>query len=141
MNAWRSRSTNVGISFPVNDPLSMHALAVGKTRDRFVVDAISTDGGGILRNVQLERGMAKGHLAPGADVDLTVVDPDGGRPHMAVARAQVIMVGGVVVGRGGTALMMAGGIKHTLDLGLEYALVDLEKRWLCRRPVACATQV
>ncbi len=161
LQRWRERDTAVGLSFPVNDPLAMHALAVGKAAGRLVVDAISTDGGGIPRNVQVERGLAlvrlgaltleelvlklalhparmfgmtgKGHLGPGADADLTVVDPVRERAVLSVARGRLVMVGGVVVGSGGTALVTPEGAGHVRELGLPYQCVDLENSWFYRR--------
>jgi imidazolonepropionase-like amidohydrolase len=116
---WKAAGTQTGVSFPVNDTTSMHILATARMADRseFVVDAISTDGGAIPRNVQLERGSAlvrlgaltwpelvkkltlnparmfgfehKGALAEGFDADITAVDPNTGRAHLAspVARS------------------------------------------------------
>ena len=56
---WLDAKTATGVSFPVNNPASMHILATAKMPlGEFVVDAISTDGGAIPRNVQLERGAA-----------------------------------------------------------------------------------
>jgi imidazolonepropionase-like amidohydrolase len=136
----------------------MHILASArmKDRDEFVVDAISTDGGAIPRNVQLERGSAlvrlgaltwpelvkkltlnparmfgfehKGALAEGFDADITAVDPKNGRAHLGISRGQVIMVDGVVVGKGGHLLTAtAGGARHAQSLGVTAEAVDLSK--------------
>lgn len=61
-DAWRSRGTRTGMSFPVNPPAPRLMLATNATHDsgkrRFVVDAIATDGGGIPRNDQVASGLA-----------------------------------------------------------------------------------
>jgi hypothetical protein len=161
---WKSANTRTGVSFPVNDTTSMHILAAARMKDRseFVVDAISTDGGAIPRNVQLERGSAlvrlgaltwpelvrkltwnparmfgfehKGALAEGFDGDVTVADPVTGRAHLGISRGQVIMVDGVVIGKGGHLLTgTQEGAKKAKDAGLSAEPVDLSKSWFyCR---------
>ncbi|MGI6632527.1 MAG: amidohydrolase family protein [Bacillota bacterium] len=155
---WKDAGTKTGVSFPVNDTTAMHILATARMEDKdeFVVDAISTDGGAIPRNVQLERGAAlvrlgaltwpelvrkltlnparmlgfahKGALAEGFDGDVTVADPDTGRAHLAISRGQIIMVEGVVVGRGGHLLAATpGGAKKAREAGLSSEAVDLSK--------------
>lgn len=152
---WKESGTNVGVSFPVNDTAAMHILACAKTDDgQFVVDAISTDGGAIPRNVQLERGAAlvklgaltwmelarkltlnparmfgfthKGSISEGFDGDVTVVDPASGKAYLSVSRGQIIMVNGVVVGEGGFLLTTERGAKHVEETGIPCEAVDLE---------------
>ena len=54
LKLWEAAKTNVGGSFNINPPLPRIALAQAKRDDgAFVVDAISTDGGCIPRNVIL----------------------------------------------------------------------------------------
>ena len=56
---YREMGTNVSISFPVNDPTSQFILATARRPDgTFAVDALSTDGGGIPRNVTVDHGLA-----------------------------------------------------------------------------------
>jgi predicted amidohydrolase len=43
----------------------------------------------------------KGHLAPGADADVTVVDLEQGRATWSAAGGRVVLSDGKVVGRGG----------------------------------------
>lgn len=134
----------------------MHILATAKMPDgEFVVDAVSTDGGAIPRNVQLERGTAlvklgaltwpelvksftlnparmfgfttKGSLSEGFDADVTVLDPVSGKAYLGVSMGQVIMIGGVVVGKGGWLLATEKGLAKAAELGIPAQEVDLEK--------------
>lgn len=159
---WKAANTEVGVSFAVNDTVAMHILASAR-RDNgeFVVDAISTDGGAIPRNVQVERGCAlvrlgalswsdlakklswnparmfgftsKGSLSQGFDADVTVVDPKVGRAVLGVARGKVIMVEGLVVGEGGCLLTTKDGFEFAKASGVDVEVVDLEKSWFMSR--------
>lgn len=100
LKRWEAAGTDVGGSFNVNPPIPRIMLAEVKRDDgSFVVDAISTDGGCIPRNVILSQGLSlvkldvltltefaqktslnparmlrlknKGHLSVGADADMT----------------------------------------------------------------------
>jgi cytosine/adenosine deaminase-related metal-dependent hydrolase len=153
---WKAAGTKTSVSFPVNDTVSMHILATAKMPDgEFVVDAVSTDGGAIPRNVQLERGTAlvklgaltwpelvkkltlnparmfgfttKGSLSEGFDADVTVLDPVSGKAYLGVSMGQVIMIGGVVVGKGGWLLATEKGLAKAAELGIPAQEVDLEK--------------
>lgn len=153
---WKSADTKTGVSFPVNDTAAMHILASAKMPDgEFVVDAISTDGGAIPRNVQLERGSAlvklgaltwpelvkkltynparmfgfthKGSVSEGFDGDVTVVDPVSGKPYLAVSRGQIIMIDGIVVGKGGFLLTTEKGLKKAEELGIPAEAAKLDK--------------
>jgi hypothetical protein len=56
---WRQRGTDTTVSFRVNPPEPRLRLATAKRPSgEFVVDCISTDGGGIPRNVIVEMGLA-----------------------------------------------------------------------------------
>lgn len=152
---WRELGTAVGISFPINDPTSQFILATARHADgRFVVDALSTDGGGIPRNVTIERGLAvvtlggltlpdlvrkaclaparmlglhrKGHLSVGADADAVLVDRDRGRARMTIAAGRPIMIDGVVVGSGGTVATTARGERAVRAFGLPVEVIDLQ---------------
>ena len=104
---WEANGTDISISFPVGLPQTAFDLTVAKdeTGD-FVIDAVATDGGYHPRNIVVERTWAmtklgaltplemaaklswnparmfgltgKGHLSPGADADVTVVQADTG---------------------------------------------------------------
>ena len=150
---WRSKDTDVTVSFPVNIPeVQLSLAAVKDGAGDFVVDALCTDGGGIPRNTMVRHGLAmaamgaltpaelvrklsvnaarmlglrnKGSLAPGADGDITVLDPALGRARMGIARGGIIMVDGVAVGSGGSALTSAEGEARLRALGLPYGVVD-----------------
>ena len=122
-------------------------LAVARTGGAFAVTALSTDGGGIPRNVTLEKGLAlvrfgafslsdfvtkacvnparmlgadaKGHLGIGADADIVVVDPAADRAEWVIANGQVIVREGVVVGRGGSLLTTERGQAALTARGVE----------------------
>ncbi len=152
---WEERDTDVSMSFPVNKPEASFLCATRKdSRGNFVVDAISTDGGGIPRNVAVEYGLAlvrygaltmdefvlkvssagasmlglhdKGHLGAGADADITVIDEDLGIPVMTVVGGRVVMAHGIVYGSGGTIITTARGEESARATGLEVKVVDPE---------------
>lgn len=152
---WLEAGTDIGVSFPVNDPEAQIVLATAKDDGKFVVDAISTDGGDIPRNVQVEYGMllvrfgalslrdlavkislnpammfgleGKGHLGIGADADITVIDPFTGIAYMGISGGRVIMVDGLVVGSGGKVITTRHGLESVKKSGVEYSIVDLSK--------------
>ena len=130
--------SNVGMSFPVNVPSSAFTLTTSKGDDgEFTVDAVSTDGGSHPRNVAIQSTMAlvefgamtplemaekltwrparmmglldKGHFTPGADADITVLDPDRNAPVMSFVAGKMIMSQGQSVAGGGTLLVTAEG--------------------------------
>lgn len=151
---WRAKGTDTTVGFNVNPPEPRLRLATAKRPDgRFVVDCISTDGGGIPRNVIADMGLAlvklqaltmnefvrkascnparilglpaKGHLGEGADADITVLDLATQRPVLAVAGGQVIMHKGYVCGRGGAIITTAAGAKAVKAQGLRTIVADL----------------
>lgn len=152
---WLEAETDIGVSFPVNDPEAQIVLATARDGDRFIVDAISTDGGDIPRNVQVEYGMLlvrfgalslrdlavklslnpammfgfkdKGHLGVGADADITVIDPFIGSACMGISGGRIIMVDGVVVGSGGRIITTEYGLENVKRSGVEYLIADLSK--------------
>lgn len=159
VKVWEDASTDASLSFPVNPPLSAMLLTIERYPDgEFVVDAISTDGGSLPRNVAIERTMAlvrfgalsmadavrklsvnparmlglrqKGHLSPGADADITIIDEGSGRATMSLVAGEVIMMDGRVVGTGGTWFVTAAGEDAARRSGLPYQVLDLAESQL-----------
>ncbi len=156
LNYWRERGTDGTVSFLVNPGESRYLLATARRDDGdFVVDAISTDGGGIPRNCTLELGLGlvrfgalsmddfviktssnpagvlglrdKGHLGPGADGDVTVIDYDTSSPYMTISNGQLIMFRGAVVGSGTRLVTTEAGRENVEKYGLQPLVVDLQK--------------
>jgi cytosine/adenosine deaminase-related metal-dependent hydrolase len=137
LEAWRAAATDAGVSFPVNHVPSAILLATARRAGRFVIEGLSTDGGSIPRNFLVRHGLmlvqmgawtlrdfvvkaclnparmlgipAKGHLAVGADADVTVVDVEAGRAIWSVAAGRLVLDEGRLVGRGGTFLTTPRG--------------------------------
>ena len=153
---WRQNETDTAVSFNVNPPEPRLRLATAKRPSgKFVVDCISTDGGGIPRNVIVEMGLAlvklqaltirefviktsynpahilgltnKGHFKEGADADVTVLDLARQQPVMAIANGQVIMHKSFVCGKGGRIVTTAAGVGNVRSKGLAPLVVDLER--------------
>jgi hypothetical protein len=161
---WRSHGTDVTCTFPVTPASTRFLLATGKKGGRFVVDAISTDGGGIPRNFILSKGLAlvhldfmslvefagkasyfpsqvlglkaKGSLSPGFDADITIVDLESRRPVMSFVRGEPLMVDGVIVKREPTIITTAHGEEELLGDGFRTLSVSVEDSWFYTgRPV------
>jgi cytosine/adenosine deaminase-related metal-dependent hydrolase len=153
---WRERGTDTTVSFRVNPPEPRLRLATAKRPDgEFVVDCISTDGGGIPRNVIVEMGLSlvhlqaltlgefvrktstnparilglanKGRLAVGCDADITVLDLAARTAILGIANGAVIMVRGYVCGRGGRMITTAAGRAAVEAAGLAPIIVDVGK--------------
>jgi len=148
---YRRRDTQVWASFPVNSPGAAISLAVAKTNGQFTVTALSTDGGAIPRNTTLKQGLAlvqfgalsieefvtkaslnparmlglesKGHLSPGADADLIVVDPTTARAEWVIAAGQVMVKSGNVVGQGGQLITTTAGSQFLKREGVSHRAV------------------
>jgi len=159
---WRSRDTDVTVSFPVNPEMPRLQLATAKRDDgEFVVDCLITDGGGIPRNVTVASGLClvklaaltieefvlktsrnparilgltdKGHLAIGADADVSVVDIDRQQPVVSISNGKVIMYRGLVCGTGTRMITTPAGEGHIRESGLDTMVVDLDAASLqCR---------
>ena len=148
---WRELGTDATVSFKVNPPEPRIRLAVAKRPDgRFVVDCISTDGGGIPRNVIVQMGLAlvklqaltlkefvqktsynparilgltqKGHFRPGADADITVLNLDNQQPVMSLVNGKVIMHKGYVCGKGAQAITTPAGAAFVKEKGYRRSL-------------------
>lgn len=151
---WREHGTDTTVSFAVNPPGPRLRLATAKRPDgSFAVDAISTDGGGIPRNVILSMGLSlvklqaltprefvqkasynpaqilglsqKGHFRDGADADITVLDPRQQQAVMTIVNGRVVMCHGYVCGQGGQIITTAAGSAHVREKGLHPVVVDL----------------
>ena len=151
---WRERQTDATVSFAVNPAEPRVRLAAAKrSSGRFAVDCISTDGGGIPRNVIVQLGVSlvklqaltwpefarktsynparilgllkKGFIGVGADADLTVIDPVRQSAVLAIAGGTVIMHRGFVCGRSSRIVTTAAGAKAVHARGLEPIVVDL----------------
>jgi predicted amidohydrolase len=151
---WRGRGTDTAVSFRVNPAEPRLRLATAKRPDgEFVVDCISTDGGGIPRNVIVEMGLAlvnlqaltlsefvrktsttparilglanKGRLAVGSDADITVLDLAARKAILSLANGAVIMHRGYVCGRGGRMITTAAGRDAVEAAGLAPIIVDV----------------
>lgn len=153
---WKAHHTDTGISFAVNPALPRYWLATEK-RDNgaFVVDAISTDGGGIPRNYILKYGLSlvklgalsleefiwkasispgriigfanKGHLGEGADADITVFDYRSQEAYMSIGSGKVIMYRGLVCGKGCNIATTKAGAGHVRDYHLNPVEIDVSK--------------
>ena len=159
IDIWEYASTDASLSYPVNPPTSAFSLATAKYDDgTFRVDAISTDGGSLPRNVAIERTMAlvqfgaltmdeaviklsytpsrmlgllnKGHFTEGADADVTVVNPGTGKASMSLVAGELIMLNGRAIGKGGTWLVLEEGKDAAAATGLPYEVVNLENSGL-----------
>ena len=153
---WLAAGTDTGVSFPVNPPLPRYRLATAKRPDgSFVCDALSTDGGGIPRNVLVSHGLSlirfgalswneyvyktstapakilglpdHGSLTAGLLANITVVDPEKQIPVLAVSNGRLIMIGGHVCGAGSRFVTTERGERNVRENGLEPLVIHLEE--------------
>lgn len=153
---WESLNSNVWCSFPVNDPTAMLACAIARrSGGAFTVNAVSTDGGRIPRNVIFENGIRlaqihymtlqdlvlkstlyparmlgllnKGHLTPGADGDVAVFNPQTGQAQYTIVGGKVRMAAGICGDGPGLAITSPQGAKAFAANGIEAIVPDLEK--------------
>jgi len=151
---WLNANTDTLVSFKVNVPEILFLCAVHKDfSKRFLVDAFCTDGGGIPRNTIVEKGLQlikfgaitwedfviksslmpsrmfgwlnKGHLAVGADADITVLDPERGMAVMGINKGKVIMIEGMVIGEKGRILTTERGEKKIKETNIDYEVFNL----------------
>lgn len=144
---WRSKETVTTGSFSVNPAASRFLVATAKRSDgSFVVDCFSTDGGCYPRNVIVQNGLSlvqfgaltlrefvvkasvngakalglprKGHLAPGADADITIIDLPTREPRATIVGGKVIMENGQLLGSGTTIICDARGEKYLKSRGI-----------------------
>lgn len=153
LQLWLDADTDVGGSFNVNPPLPRIELAQAKRDDgAFVVDALSTDGGCIPRNVLLSQGLSlvkldiltlsefvqktslnparmlrlsnKGHLTPGADADITVYDLQRQTPVASFVAGRQVLDHGKILSQGATVICTEQGQQALRKRGLASIVVD-----------------
>jgi hypothetical protein len=144
----------VTVSFPVNRRSTALLAATEKNDSKqFIVTALSTDGGAIPRNFLLSHGLSlvrfdaltlselvhkcswaparmlglanKGHLAPGADADIVVADPQTHRAVLTVTGGAIIMADGLVIGSGGKIVTTEHGVKSLKAEGIKTEVANL----------------
>lgn len=150
---WEAAGSDVGGSFNINPPLPRIQLAQARRDDgSFVVDAISTDGGCIPRNVILSQGLSlvkldvltlsefvqktslnparmlrltnKGHLSVGADADITVYDLATQTPVASFVAGQKVLFEGRMMSKGATVICTERGQKAIEARGMRAVVVD-----------------
>ncbi|MDR7544235.1 MAG: amidohydrolase family protein [Armatimonadota bacterium] len=154
LRAWRDAGTDAHCSFPVNHIPSAILLATARRDGTFIIGGLSTDGGAIPRNFLVRHGLmlvqmgawtlrdfvvkgslnparmlgtpTKGHLAPGADADITVVDLERGSATWSVAVGRVVLADGQVTGRGGLLLTTPRGESTVRSRLSHYAVIHRE---------------
>ena len=156
MKYWRRNETDTTVSFRINPEIPrLRLVSAKKDNGEFVVDCISTDGGGIPRNVTVEMGLClvklqvlsmaefvvktsrnpaeilglknKGHLSIGADADISVLDLTSQKPVMSLSNGKVIMRKGQVCGQGCRMITTPAGEKRIRAKGLQTCVVDPER--------------
>lgn len=157
LNKMLERGIHPGLSFPVNPTDSRMALVEARREDgSFVVDAISTDGGGIPRNVMISHGLPliklgsisledwiiktshnpaqmlgladrKGHLGVGMDADITVIDMEEEAPYMMVSHGEIGMFRGLVTKGSLKFITTEKGEQSAREKGLETLIINTEE--------------
>ena len=65
------------------------------------------------------RAQAKGHLGPGADADVAIIDPAQKKATWVFANGQVVVRSGAVVGKGGRVATTPRGVSFLQGEGIE----------------------
>lgn len=157
LKLWEEAGSDVGGSFNINPPLPRIALAQAKRDDgSFVVDAISTDGGCIPRNVILSQGLSlvkldilslsefaqktslnparmlrlenKGHLSINADADITVYNLETQTPVASFIGGRKVLFNGELVSKGATVICTEHGKNAIEARGMKAIVVDPGKQ-------------
>ena len=157
LKRWEAADSDVGGSFNINPPIPRILLAQAKRDDgSFVVDAISTDGGCIPRNVIISQGLSlvkldvltltefaqktslnparmlrlttKGHLSVGADADITVYDYATQTPKASFVAGRKVLWNGEIVAKGATVICTEHGRKAIEARGMKAIVVDPGKQ-------------
>lgn len=151
---WLANKTITGVGFPVNLPDITFALACARNKDRtFVVDILTTDGGGIPRNFQLKKGLClvrydavtlqefvykvssnpaqllglanKGHLTPGSDADITIFDLKEQEAVHSLVGGKFILKDKEVIGSGGNIITTLHGEEYLKKKGFSCVLNNM----------------
>lgn len=155
LDYWNKNNRKGSISFPVNPAISRYILATGKDKDgKFIVDAFSSDGGGIPRNEILYQGLNlvkfgaidlfdfvekssfipskmlglpnKGSIKEGKDADLIVVDYEKNIVLKTIINGKVIMEDGDIYPEDCRIITTDKGINNIKKYKLDFKVVDLE---------------
>jgi hypothetical protein len=156
---WENMKGICTCCFPVNDRESAFLCASAVDENgNFVIDALSSDGGGIPRNFMIRYGYQlvtwglwtiedyvrmtslnparmlglenKGHLSPGADADITIFDPIERKPLLTLVKGKGVCSNGVLLAEGGTVICTEKGYDSVKSAGLNAQIVNLEKSML-----------
>ncbi len=147
LELFRQKKTQVRLSFKVNSPVSAISLALARKKNgNYAVDALSTDGGSIPRNITLHQGLCLveygaftlnqfiwkaalaparllglkdvGYLAAGAAADVIIVDRQRYAAEVVIADGKIVVDHGKLLGRG-SRIMGTEQARKVLD---EYQL-------------------
>ncbi len=150
---WQQRQTDVTVSFSINPPEPRIRLVTAKDKEKkFVVDCISTDGGGIPRNVTVAMGLSlvrlqalsleefaiktslnpakilglinKGHLGIGADADISVLDLQTHGVDMTFSNGKIVNYKGKIFAEGTRFITTPAGRKYVEQKNLDAIVVD-----------------
>lgn len=156
---WESKRGVCTCCFPVNKREISFLCASSKCESgEYVIDAFTSDGGGIPRNFMITYGYPlvewalwtlpefvrktstnpakmlglknKGHLSPGADADITVFNPVNREAVLTIVGGKVVCASGVLLADGGTVICTEKGRKAVEEAGLNVCPLDLEKSML-----------
>ena len=72
----------------------------------------------------------KGHLAPGAEADIVVIDLDRRRAAHLLVAGELVMTDGAVIGQGGTILTTTAALASVQERGLPARAIDLQQSLL-----------
>ena len=149
---WREKG-DVGVSFVVNPAEPRYCLATAKDENNnFVVGSISTDGGGIPRNVIIPMGLNlvemqaltiqefvqktsynparmlglenKGVLETGYDADITVINRQLREAVLTMVQGKLSMYKGYICGSGTNIITTALGADYIRSKGLNPLIVN-----------------
>lgn len=149
---WLSKNTDATVSFVINPIVPRVLIATKKdSNNKFIVDAISTDGGGIPRNVIVPSGLAlvelgglslkefvlktsfnpakrlslktKGSLKVGNDADITIIDMEKKVPIMSFIGGNLCLEGEKIHKLPSTLIATEKGEKIAKEFGLKTYIV------------------